>query len=192
MWWRARRQSVLRELRQHPSYMFHSLLNYKFKYSWVGQVYFSSFNTSSRGVATLIQKNLPSQLTKCIKDKSGRFVITIMNLYCPLNYSPDSLTKAFSEFVSSPLALVVTLIAWWILNLINIPHETLPYQTRLGHYCQSVGKSTWLIYGKYCISLIENLPFSSLTSETPRIDYFFHTPVCDAICVFPLNRQYCG
>ena len=90
----------------------------KLKYSWVGQVYFSSFTTSSRGVVILIHKNLPFQLKKCIKDKYGRFVIingvlhgkeiTIMNLYCPPNYSPDFLTKAFSEFaeIASPLALV--------------------------------------------------------------------------------------
>lgn len=90
----------------------------KLKYSWVGQVYFSSFTTSSRGVVILIHKNLPFQLKKSIKDKYVRFVIvngvlndkeiTIMNLYCPPNYSLDLLTKAFSEFaeVSSPLALV--------------------------------------------------------------------------------------
>ena len=90
----------------------------KLKYSWVGQVHFSSFTTSSRGVVILIHKNLPFQLKKCIKDKYGRFVIinrvlngkeiTIVNLYCPPNYSPDLLAKALSEFaeVSSPLALV--------------------------------------------------------------------------------------
>lgn len=66
----------------------------------------------------MIHRNLPFQLKKCIKDKYGRFVIingvlnrkeiTIMNLYCPPNYSPDLLAKAFSEFaeVSSSLALV--------------------------------------------------------------------------------------
>lgn len=90
----------------------------KLKYSWVGQAYFSSFTTSSRGVAILIHKDLPFQVKKCMKDNYGRFVIingvlhgkeiTIMNLYCPPNYSPDLLTKAFSEFaeVTSPLALV--------------------------------------------------------------------------------------
>lgn len=63
----------------------------KLKYGWIGQVYFSSFTTSSRGVIILIHKNLPFQLKKCTKDKYGRFVIingflhdieiTIMNLY---------------------------------------------------------------------------------------------------------------
>ena len=90
----------------------------KLTYGWVSQVYFSSFTTSSRGVAILVSKSLPFRLETCIKDKYGRFVIingtlqgeeiTIMNIYCPPNYSPEFLTKAFTELteLSSEMALV--------------------------------------------------------------------------------------
>lgn len=47
----------------------------KLKREWVGQVYFSSFSSSKRGVAILIHKNTPFVLTKCIKVDQGRFVI---------------------------------------------------------------------------------------------------------------------
>lgn len=53
----------------------------KLKREWVGQVYFSSFSSSKRGVAILIHKNTPFVLTKCIKDDQGRFVIIIGRLY---------------------------------------------------------------------------------------------------------------
>lgn len=64
--------------------------NEHLKYSWVGQVYFSSFTTSSRGVVILIHKNLPFQLM-CIKDKYGRFVIYKWCLTRQRNYYYESL-----------------------------------------------------------------------------------------------------
>lgn len=82
------------------------------------QIYCSSFTSSSRWVVILMHRSLPFQLKTCVKDKYGRFVIikgvlhgeemSIMNLYCPPNYSPDFLTKAFSEFaeLSSTVDLV--------------------------------------------------------------------------------------
>lgn len=77
----------------------------KLTHSWAGQAYFSSFTSSSRGVVILINKNLQFKIITCIKDKYGRFVIvkgllrgeeiTIMNLYCPPNYTPDFFNKSF-------------------------------------------------------------------------------------------------
>uniref|UniRef100_A0A3P9IGB8 exodeoxyribonuclease III n=1 Tax=Oryzias latipes TaxID=8090 RepID=A0A3P9IGB8_ORYLA len=90
----------------------------KLKHGWITQVYFSSFTTSSRGVVILMNRSFPFQIETCIKDTYGRYVfikgvlqgeeITIMNLYCPPNYSPDFLTKTFSQFseLSSTISLV--------------------------------------------------------------------------------------
>ena len=79
----------------------------KLKHSWIGRRKFFLF-TTSRGVVVLIHNNLPFQLVKSSKDKYGRFVIlkgilhgeeiTIMNMYCPLSYSSEFLTKVFAEF----------------------------------------------------------------------------------------------
>lgn len=47
----------------------------KLKREWVGQVYYSSFSTSKRGVAILINKSTPFTLEKCVKDNQGRYVL---------------------------------------------------------------------------------------------------------------------
>lgn len=43
----------------------------KFKREWVGQIYFSSFFSSRRGVAILIHRNTPFNIEKCVKDVEG-------------------------------------------------------------------------------------------------------------------------
>uniref|UniRef100_A0AAX7TPZ0 exodeoxyribonuclease III n=1 Tax=Astatotilapia calliptera TaxID=8154 RepID=A0AAX7TPZ0_ASTCA len=47
----------------------------KLKRNWVGQVFYSSYNTKSRGVAILIHSNLPLTTEKVIKDKEGRYIL---------------------------------------------------------------------------------------------------------------------
>ena len=42
-----------------------------------GQVYFSSFTSRSRGMATLIQRNVPFKLIDCTKDTAGCYVIVL-------------------------------------------------------------------------------------------------------------------
>jgi len=74
-------------------------------YKWVGQIYFSSFTKSSKGVSILVSKNIPLTVTDSFKDKHGRYIIikgtlnaeeiSLLNIYCPPNYSPEFLTKAF-------------------------------------------------------------------------------------------------
>lgn len=68
----------------------------KLKREWVGQVFFSSFTSNSRGVRILIHKSLPFKVEKCIRDERGRYIMTrgllfsknvsIMNLYYPPNH----------------------------------------------------------------------------------------------------------
>lgn len=80
----------------------------KLKREWVGQVFFSSFTSNSRGVCILIHKSLPFKVEKCIRDEGGRYVmvkgllfgerISIMNIYYPPNHPTELITKAFTEF----------------------------------------------------------------------------------------------
>lgn len=74
-----------------------------------GQVYFSSFTSRSRGVAILIQRNVPFKLIDCTKDTAGCYVIVrgvlygeeiaIMNIYNPPGYPSDLLTTSFSKVI---------------------------------------------------------------------------------------------
>uniref|UniRef100_A0A3P8UB30 exodeoxyribonuclease III n=1 Tax=Amphiprion percula TaxID=161767 RepID=A0A3P8UB30_AMPPE len=69
----------------------------KLKRDWVGQAYYSSFSSNSRGVAILIHKATPFVLKACKKDPDGRHIIvhgtvygveiTMTNTYAP---SPPS------------------------------------------------------------------------------------------------------
>lgn len=65
----------------------------KLKTDWVGQVYFSSFKSHSRGTCILLNRNIHFILSKLITDPNGRFVlisgtfnevpITLLNIYAP-------------------------------------------------------------------------------------------------------------
>ena len=60
---------------------------------WGGQIFFSSFNTGSRGVCILTNKHFPFILEKVERDPGGRFIlvkgkvhsddITLVNIYAP-------------------------------------------------------------------------------------------------------------
>lgn len=78
----------------------------KLKREWVGQVFFSSYSSNSRGVAILIHRATPFSLLACKKDTEGRFVlihgtiygekITIMNIYAPNAPTPTFWTQVAS------------------------------------------------------------------------------------------------
>uniref|UniRef100_A0AAQ6AKY8 Reverse transcriptase domain-containing protein n=1 Tax=Amphiprion ocellaris TaxID=80972 RepID=A0AAQ6AKY8_AMPOC len=80
----------------------------KLKRDWVGQVFYSSFTSRSRGVAILIHKHLPLTNTQSVCDKSGRYLllkgtlhskpISFLNVYFPPVQSLDLITLAFSSF----------------------------------------------------------------------------------------------
>lgn len=82
----------------------------KLKRDWVGQVYYSSFNSKSRGVAILIHKNLPFVLERVVKDEEGRFVvitgilygekIQIGSVYAPNTYEATFYSKFLAEVSS--------------------------------------------------------------------------------------------
>ena len=71
----------------------------KLKRDWVGQVYFSTFNSRKRGVVILVKRNLDFQVFKHYADKDGRWVIldaalygqkmTVVNIYAPNSPQPD-------------------------------------------------------------------------------------------------------
>jgi len=71
----------------------------KLRRSWIGKVFYSSFNSHSRGVAILIHKNLPFTLDEVIKDDEGQFVfisgflygerILIGSVYGPNTFEPS-------------------------------------------------------------------------------------------------------
>ena len=71
----------------------------KLRREWVGHVLSSSFNSKARGVAILINKNIPVTIGETIIDPAGRYVLvncqiysepwTLLNLYAP-NYDDES------------------------------------------------------------------------------------------------------
>lgn len=84
----------------------------------LGQIFFSSFTTRSRGVAALIRKNLPFIISDCVKDLTGRYVIingilqgqyiVMMNVYFPPAHPSNFLTKMFLDL--APLLLLVVIL----------------------------------------------------------------------------------
>lgn len=72
----------------------------KLRRDWVDQVFYSSFNSKSRGVAILLHKRLPFTLEKCYKDSEGRYVIISGLLYgekliLGCIYSPNTFEASF-------------------------------------------------------------------------------------------------
>lgn len=75
---------------------------------WVGQVFFSSFKTNSRGVAILIHKHTPFEVTEQISDTEGRYILikgkiwdkelTLLNIYAPNTDTPSFISDMISLF----------------------------------------------------------------------------------------------
>ncbi len=53
----------------------------KLRRGWVGQVFSSSFNSHSRGVAILIHKKLNFKFEDMIKDTGGRYILILGQLF---------------------------------------------------------------------------------------------------------------
>lgn len=69
----------------------------KLKRDWVGQIYYSSFNSKSRGVAILIHKHLTFTLDKVIQDTEGWYVVvTGLLLYLAMSLNIQVLEEYFS------------------------------------------------------------------------------------------------
>lgn len=79
----------------------------KLKRDWVGQVYYSSFSSNSRGVAILIHKATPFVLGTCKSDSEGRYIlvhgtingtpVTLINIYAPNSPTPSFWTTIGAE-----------------------------------------------------------------------------------------------
>uniref|UniRef100_A0A3Q3NRE5 exodeoxyribonuclease III n=1 Tax=Labrus bergylta TaxID=56723 RepID=A0A3Q3NRE5_9LABR len=72
----------------------------KLKRDWVGQIFYSSFNSKSRGVAILIHKNMSFKLEKVIHDTEGRYVVITGFLYgehvlMGSAYAPNTFDSSF-------------------------------------------------------------------------------------------------
>ncbi|XDV28526.1 hypothetical protein PO909_031812 [Leuciscus waleckii] len=90
----------------------------KLRRSWVGQVFYSSYNSKSRGVAILLHRSLPFTLDKTISDKEGRYVllsgylygehVVFGCIYAPTIYEASFIPQLISDLAtfSSPYLLL--------------------------------------------------------------------------------------
>ncbi|XDV45285.1 hypothetical protein PO909_013405 [Leuciscus waleckii] len=90
----------------------------KLRRSWVGQVFYSSYNSKSRGVAILLHCSLPFTLDKTISDKEGRNVllsgylygehVVFGCIYAPTIYEASFIPQLISDLAtfSSPYLLL--------------------------------------------------------------------------------------
>lgn len=83
----------------------------KLKRDWVGQIYYSSFNSKSRGVAILIHKHLQFTLEKVMQDTEGRYVVVTGWLYgervlIGSAYAPSTFDSSFYSKLLADISLV--------------------------------------------------------------------------------------
>lgn len=104
----------------------------KLKRGWVGQVYFSSYDTNKRGTAILINRNIPFILEQQLSDPGGRYTLitgfilglhkTILNIYAPNEDSPkftSDMVLMFNHHCKGFGILAGTLTVFWMPILIN-------------------------------------------------------------------------
>lgn len=116
----VKRQKVLAFLKKEKTQIallsethLNDLEHLKLRRSWVGQVFYSSYNTNSRGVAILIHHSLPFTLETTIKDNDGRYVLISGYLYgeqilIGCIYGPNSYDSAFFPKLLSEVSSVST------------------------------------------------------------------------------------
>lgn len=89
----------------------------KFKREWIGQIYYSSYTSKSRGVIILMHKNVPFIIEECVKDKQGRYIlvkgslygesIVLGNIYAPNNFDVNFFMDVFSKVKDFSCANVI-------------------------------------------------------------------------------------
>lgn len=55
--------------------------HFRLRGGWIGQSYHSNFHSKSRGVAILVNKNIPFVMSKVETDSSGRYIMVVGRLY---------------------------------------------------------------------------------------------------------------
>lgn len=75
---------------------------------WQGKVLSAPFNTQARGVATLIHRSIPLNITNVPADKAGRYLIVqgvllseflnLVNIYVPNQDDPEFFNNLFLNF----------------------------------------------------------------------------------------------
>lgn len=146
----------------------------------------SSFTTSSWGVAIIVNRNLPLKIIKSTKDKRGCYVIvrgllygeeiTFLNIYCPPNFSPELITKAFSDLLDTASGTVIVGGDFnCLLNplLDRLPPKNCPPSNQsktLSALCEElVFSDVWRIYPLQTYLTFYSPPHKCYS----RIDYFF-------------------
>ncbi len=84
---------------------------------WQGQIFYSFFTSQSRGVATLIGKNVPLQVDNVERDKQGRYLIlkgsiagdsiTLVNIYDPNYDCPQFFQSLFFTLTCPASELII-------------------------------------------------------------------------------------
>lgn len=79
----------------------------KLRRNWVGQVFYSSYKSNSRGVAILLHRNLPFTLDRTISDGEGRYILVaghiygehvlLGSIYAPNIYDPAFFPKLLAD-----------------------------------------------------------------------------------------------
>lgn len=159
----------------------------KLKRDWVGQMFFSSYTSNSRGVCILIHKNLPFTLESCIKDSCGRYIIikgllygkyiSILNVYAPPGHPTDFITKAFLEFAE--LETECSIVGGDFNCHLNPLIDRMPADSRapskraraLVEACEELGLID--IWRTVHPTQTEFSFFSNAHKSASRIDYFF-------------------
>lgn len=160
----------------------------KLQHGLFDQVFFSSFTTSSRGVALLIKKKLPLKILDCIKDQKGRYIIikgvlqgqniVLMNVYFPPAHPCTFFTKLFLDL--APLLPNSMVVIGGDFNLIfnplidKFPHSTMApssHANSLRTLCDEFGLVD--VWRSVHPSDKQYTFFSSRHKCHTRIDYFF-------------------
>ena len=159
----------------------------KLKRDWVGQVFYSSFTSKSRGVAILVHKTLPPPDVEVKADTLGRYVmvkgtlcgepVSYLNVYAPPIRAPDFYTKVFSIF--SEWIVESSVIAGDFNCCLNprLDKSNRPVQFNTGQAQSLLGCCRDIHYVDIWRTLHPNDKsytfYSKVHKSSSRIDYFF-------------------
>lgn len=153
---------------------------------WVGQAYHNTFTQKKRGVSILFSKHLKIQVDKEFKDKEGRVIILLVNLfgqhiiigniYAPNVEDPDfflQLKKTFIDFGDYPIIMAgdfnQVLDVFLDKSGISVPNAN-KTQEAIKSLCKDTGLlDVWRLLNP---SARDYTFFSNRHSVYSRIDYF--------------------